>query len=233
MDIEKSVIARLSKNGKKFEVLVDQYKAIEFKEGKEENINNVLTSNDIFEDVKKGTHASENDMKNIFNTDDKKEIAKTIIKKGEIQLTTEYKNKKRDEKRKRIIDIIHRNTIDSKTGLPHPIQRIENAMDEAKVNIDYFKSAEEQSQEIIKKLREIIPIKFERKEIQISIPAQFIGQTYHVLKRYGSLLSEKYSNDGSLIAVLEIPSGIQEELFDKINSSTHGQADIEIIKTKE
>ena len=32
--------------------------------------------------------------------------------------------------------MIHRNAVDPKTGLPHPPQRIESAMEEAKIHVD-------------------------------------------------------------------------------------------------
>lgn len=233
MDVEKSVIARFKKEGKNFEILVDCDKAVALKGGDSVDLNDVVITKGIFSDVHKGTHASEKDFKNIFGTEDEGEIIKFIIKKGEIQLTTEYRNKLREEKRKKVIDLIHRNTVDSQTGFPHPIQRIDNAIKESKINLDEYKSAEEQVQEVIKKIRAIIPIKYEKREIQVKIPSQFIGKAYAKLKTYGSLLSERYDNDGSFVALLEIPSGIQEELFDQLNSLTHGQAEVQIIKIKE
>lgn len=231
MDVDKAVIARLKRTDKNFEILVDGDKAIQFVEDSSSmNINDVLVTNAIFDDVKKGSHASEVDLKKLFNTIDKKEIAKIIVKEGDIQITTEHKNKIVEDKRKRIIDIIHRNAIDSKTGLPHPIQRIENAMNEAKVNISYIKSAEAQVQDVLKLLRPLIPIRFEIRELSIKIQPQHLGGAFRILKSYGKLLKENYQNDGSLLAILEIPAGIQEELVDKLNNLTHGQAMIEIIK---
>ena len=231
MDVDKAVIARLKRTDKNFEILVDGDKAIQFNEENSPiSIDDVLVTNNIFNDVKKGTHASEADMKKLFNTADKKEVAKIIVKEGDVQITTEHKNKIMDEKRKRIIDIIHRNAIDSKTGLPHPIQRIENAMNEAKVNISYIKSAEAQVQDVLKLLRPLIPIKFEMRELSVKIQQQHLGGAFRILKSYGKLLKENYQNDGSLLAILEIPAGIQEELVDKLNNLTHGQTIIEIIK---
>lgn len=61
-DIEKGVIARLNKQGKHFEVLVDCEKALDFRSGKA-SIDDALITTDIFKDVKKGEHASENEMK--------------------------------------------------------------------------------------------------------------------------------------------------------------------------
>lgn len=230
VDINKAIIARLKTQGKTFEILVDCDKAIEFKEGKSISIDDVLATRDIYKDVKKAEHASENDLKAIFKTDDTKKIAAEIIKQGEVQLTAEHKTKLREEKKKKIIDIIHRNAIDSKTGLPHPPQRIEAAMDEAKVKIQETKSAEEQVDEILDKLKPIIPIKFETKKIQVTIPSSFAGKSYSILKSYGTISNEKWQNDGSLMVVVELPAGLQEEFFSKLNSLTHGDINTKIME---
>ena len=233
MDVDKAVIARLKRTDKNFEILVDGDKAIQFNEENSPiSIDDVLVTNNIFNDVKKGTHASEADMKKLFNTADKKEVAKIIVKEGDVQITTEHKNKIMDEKRKRIIDIIHRNAIDSKTGLPHPIQRIENAMNEAKINIQFSKSAESQVQDVLKLLRPLLPIKFEVRELSIKIQPQHLGGAFHIMKAYGKVLQEDYKNDGSLQAIVEIPAGMQEELMDKLNSLTHGSVIVDILKKK-
>ncbi len=231
-NIEESVIARLKKSGQNFEILVDCDKALIFKEGKLSNLDEVLVTDEIFSDVKKGMRASEHEMEKIFGTADKREIAKEIIMHGEIQLTAEHRARKQQELKKRIIDIIHRNTIDAKTGLPHPIQRIENAMEEAKINIDVFKSAEEQVQDIIKQLRPILPIKFETREYEIKVPVKYLGNVYHLLKNYGKVLKEEYASNGDLIAVLEVPAGITQDMFDELNKLTHGEIESKLLASK-
>ena len=108
--------------------------------------------------------------------------------------------------------MIHRNAVDSKTGLPHPPQRIERAMEEAGVHIDEYKTAEEQMEDVLKKLRVIIPIKIERREIAVRFPAQYAGHSFTVLKKY-KLFKDDWQNDCSLVAVVEIPAGLQDDLL--------------------
>ncbi len=232
VDVDKSVIARYKTQGKNFEILVDCENAIAFKTGSNIDLNDVLTAEEIFEDVKKGKHASEIDMKKIFNTDDKKKICEQIIKKGDVQVTAEYQRKLREIKEKQIIDLIHRNAIDPKTGNPHPPQRIKNAVEEAKIRIDNYKSAEEQIQDIISQLKTVLPIKFEVRTLMIKVPAQYAAKSYNSLKLYGKLLKEEWQNDGSLVVNIELPAGLQEDLFSKLNNLTHGSVESKIIGVK-
>ena len=70
VDVDKAVIARLKKGGKQFEIKVDCDKALEFKEGKNVSFEDILATNEIYFDVKKGEKASTGDFQDIFQTED-------------------------------------------------------------------------------------------------------------------------------------------------------------------
>ncbi|MBI2105745.1 ribosome assembly factor SBDS [Candidatus Woesearchaeota archaeon] len=220
-DLDKAVIARLKKGVEEFEVFVDCERAIAFRNGAGK-INDVLVAEYIYKDAKKGLHASEHEMEKFFETKEVLKVAEKIVKEGNIQLTKEYRNKLRDEKRKKIIELIRLNTVDSKTGLPHPIVRIENAIEEARVSIDEMKNAEDQLSDVVNKLREVLPIKFEIKKYEIKIPARFAGTCYGTVKRFSKINNEDWQNDGSLVVEIEIAPGMIEEIFGQLNKMTHG-----------
>ena len=229
ISIDKAVVAKYKKNGKEFEVLVDCDNALEFRQGKTMDINDIVASNKIYKDSKKGFVASSEDIKKVFGSDDFYFVTKEIIRKGEVQLTKEYRNKLKEQIKRKIVDIIHRNAVDSKTKLPHPPQRIENALEEAKVNIDELRSAEEQVQNVLDKLKTIIPIKFVRKEILIKVPSKYSGKVYGVVKKYGEILRENWEKDGSLVILSKVPGGVTEEYFTELNNLTHGEIESKII----
>ncbi len=230
--VEDAVIARLKTHGKSFEVLVDCDSALLLKGGKDVDMRDVLASETIFSDSKKGDQAPDNALKQIFETDDHIEIAKKIITKGEIQLTAEHRKSALEQKRKQILNMIHRNGVDPRTHLPHPITRIENAFEQAKIRIDEYKDIKLQVQEIIKQLRPILPIKFEIKEIQLTIPSEFASKSHHVIRSFGRMIKEQWQNDGSLVVVLEIPGGLEEDLYEKINAVCHGSVEAKVLAVR-
>ena len=71
----------------------------------------------VFSDAKKGYEASTELMKTVFETESILNVSKIILDNGEIQFTQEYREQKRQEKLKRILDIIVRNAIDPRTHL--------------------------------------------------------------------------------------------------------------------
>ena len=230
--VDQAIIARLKTRGQNFEILVDCANALALREGREVDMHDILAAMKIFSDAKKGLEASETSMKQIFGTSDVEEVTKEIIQKGEIQLTQEYREKLREDKRKQIITMIHRNGVDPKTHLPHPPQRIENAFIEAKFHVDEFKSVQEQVQEALKKMRLILPIKFEVKEIAIKIPPEFAPKCYSTVKAFGTILREEWQTNGYWIGVVELPGGMENELYDKLNNICHGNIESKVLKIK-
>ena len=60
-------LARLKKGGEKFEIILEKPdKAIELREGKEIDVRDILQSEEIFADAKKGLLAPKTDIKKIF-----------------------------------------------------------------------------------------------------------------------------------------------------------------------
>ncbi|MBW2985200.1 ribosome assembly factor SBDS [Candidatus Woesearchaeota archaeon] len=223
-------LARLKKEGEIFEIVVEPSLAIQFKEGNDVDISEILKSEKIFSDAKKGLLASEHKLKEIFDSEDSLVVAKIILSEGEIQLTAEYRQGLIEDKKKEIIDMIHKNSVDPSTGLPHPATRIENAFAEAKVHINEFKSAKEQLEDIIKNIRPVLPLSFEVKEIEIKIPAEHAGKANAVVRGLVKIQKEDWLSDGSWLCVVEVPAATQQELFDRLNDVVHGNLESKILK---
>jgi ribosome maturation protein SDO1 len=229
MAIDTSVIARYSKAGEHFEILVDPKKAEEFKSGANISIEDVLEADAIFKDSGKGERAKEDGLKKAFGTIIVAEIAAKILKEGEIQLTTEQRKAMADQRRQKIIQSICRDAIDPTNGRPHPPERIKNALEQTHFSIDLHKRFEDQLEDAIKLLRPIIPLKFEKLKIAVRIPAEYAPKAYSHVHHY-TLLKEEWQKDGSLITVIEIPAGLQDELYGELNSFTRGNVETRILK---
>ena len=224
-------LARLKKGGETFEVDVDPDMALKFRKGDPTvTIRDVLKAGRVFKDAQKGLAASETLLKDLFKTDDMFEIGARIVREGEIQLTGEYRAQLREAKRRRILDIVHRNGIDPGTKLPHPLVRIEAALVEAKVRIDEFKSPEEQINDVLAGIRKVLPIAFAQKQIWIHVPAVYAPKAQGLIRAFSKLLKEEWKSDGSWEITVEIPGGLQEDFFDKLNHLTKGNIQSKILK---
>ena len=71
-------------------------------------------------------------------------------------------------------------------------------------------------------MEKFLPLKTEVKKLQITVPAVYTGSVYALL--HGIKEKEEWLNDGSLLAVVNLPTGMQSEFYDKLNKMTHGSA---------
>ncbi len=220
--LEEAIVAKYTKEGNHFEILVDPDLALKLKKGQVVSIDDLVATDTVYENAKKGEAQSESLVKKTFGTNDIREIAPIIIREGEVQLTTEQRRQLREEKRKAIVDFIARNAMNPQTHSPHPPLRIETAMNELKIQVDEFKDVSVQVNEILPKLRKLLPISMERIQVAVRIPASFAGAGMNVLHKF-DLKKQEWQNDGSLIAIVEIPGGMKQELFEKLNHATHGE----------
>ena len=228
--MDKLTVVKYSYAGEKFEILVKPDPAFDYKLGKITEISKILISDEINTDSGKGTHASNELLIKVFKTEDTTKIAEIMMQKGELNLTTEQRKKMTTDKRKQIVTFIAKTYVDPKTHLPHPPLRIEQAMIDGRVSVDPFKNSDEQIKDIVEKLRPIIPLKTENITLEISVPAQFVAQSYTVLKSTGSLKKEDWQPNGSLKAILEIPAAARPNVIDRLSAITKGTANVEVQK---
>jgi len=224
------VIARIEKSGEKFEVLVKPDAVQRLRDGKDVDLMAEMAIDQIFRDAHKGSKASEEKMQEFFGTAEALAVARQIVKHGEIQLTTEQRRQMLEAKRKQIVQYIAANAINPQTGAPHPPQRIEIAMEEAKVHVDPFKGVEEQVKDVMDALRPLIPIRFEKVKIAVRLSAEDSAKCYGDIKSFGVILKEEWSPTGAWIGVVEMPAGMQTDFLERLNAKTKGNVETKILK---
>jgi ribosome maturation protein SDO1 len=227
---ERYTIARITHDGEHFEILTKPEPALSYRLGKTIPVSQVLATETIFTDAGKGTKASEETLQQVFGTTDSLKIAAVILKKGTLQLTTEQRKQIVEEKRRQIISFISRECIDPKTNLSHPPLRIEQAMKQIRFSIDPSKSVEEQSKEIIKLLRPVIPLKMEKISVAVHIPPEHASKAYGTVKGFGTITREQWRADGSWSAIVEMSAGLYGPFLDKLGKMTRGNMEAKMVK---
>jgi ribosome maturation protein SDO1 len=233
ISLDAAVTARLEMHGLKFEILVDPELADKMRHGDENiAIEDVVATLYVYENASHGDKSPEEDLEKIFKTTIFEEIAKQIILKGEIHLTTEQRRHLMEEKRRRVIAFIACNTVNPQNGLPHPVTRIELALKGVRINFDPFKSVDDLVKETIRVLRPILPIRFEERRIAVKFPMDFAARAFGAisLAAYVAMEKNEWQNDGSWICVVRIPAGMQGEFFNLANHVAKGDAQIKILE---
>lgn len=215
VSLDNSVLARMEKGGKRYELLVDPEMVDDFKNNPDSiNIDDFLAMDEVFHDARGGERPTEEAIENTFGTQDILEIAKIILDKGSIQLTTNQRKAIVEKMRQKIVHHIHSQAVDPKTKSPHPVTRIELALEESRYSVDPFKKLEVQIKDAIDKLKVLIPLSFETTRLAFKVPGSSYGGAMRVLRSYH--IKDGWLEDGTWACVIEIPAGMKGDIIGQI-----------------
>lgn len=212
--------ARVTKKGKKYEILVDLEEALKIRDGKSTNIGSAVLTSAIFHNLKSGEQASTSELEIDFGTSNIDEVCMRILTHGEIVLPAEYLKKMQEGKYKQVVDFLSKNAV-SPQGVPYTPDRIMSALKEANVHVKN-ESMDKQISGIIIQLQKILPLKIEVKKIRVTLPAQYTGKAYGVVSEFKQ--EEEWLSNGDLRIIVGVPAGLVMDFFDKLNGVTHGAA---------
>ncbi len=227
--LDRAVVARLETHGERFELLVDPDLAVAIRHGEAVDIEDAVAAIFVFENASRAEKSSDESLQKVFQTTDFPTIARRIIEKGEIHLTSEQRKHLIEEKRGQVVTYIARHAINPQTGLPHPPTRIEMAMEEAKVTIDPFRSLEDSVADTMKALRPLIPIRFEEVRVAVRIPPEYAAKAYGDIDAFARIEQEEWQKDGSWICVVKIPGGMQGELEVLVRKLSKGSGQVKVL----
>ena len=235
ISLDEAVTARLESHGQRFEVLVDPDAALAIKRGEfDGDLEDVIAAEDVFEDASSGDRPPETSLEEVFDTTDPLEIIPEVIKRGEIQITSEQRREMQEQKRRQLINTIARNAVNPQMDdAPHPPERIERALEEAGFRVDPMEQVETQVDDALEALRPVLPIRFEELVVAARLPAEYAGKGQARVREFGDLQREEWQNDGSWVGVVKFPAGMQNDFYELVNEVSSGEAETTVIKDED
>ena len=215
VSLDDAVLARMEKGGKRYEILVDPDLVDLFKSDPSSvKIDDFFAMDEVFMMLEAVKDLRKEAIENTFGTQDIVEIATVIFEKGSIQLTTNQRKAIVERMRQKIVHHIHSQAVDPKTKSPHPITRIELALDESRYSVDPFKNLDQQIKDAIDKLKPLIPLSFETIRLAFKVPGSGYGGAMRILRPFQ--IKDGWLEDGSWASVVEIPAGMKGEIIGQI-----------------
>ena len=171
-------VVRYKRGGKKYEIPCTQGKVKEWREKKETKLENVVQGKQVYTHLGKGERPSEAELAEAFGTNNMDAILAIILEKGDLQLNAEDRKELVEQKRRAIVTHLHKHYINPKTQLPHPVVRIDGALDELKYHVDPDVPVERQVLNIVRDLPSILPIRKALLCGQLSIPTAHVAAAH-------------------------------------------------------
>lgn len=121
-------VVRLKRKGKRFELACYKNKVFSWRQGNENDLDDVLQTSSIFTNVSKGVLANTKDLSNAFSTDDTDKIILEILRKGELQVSGRERQYQSENLFSEIALIVSEKCVDPNTNHPFTVGIIERAM---------------------------------------------------------------------------------------------------------
>ncbi|EMR09304.1 SBDS family rRNA metabolism protein [Pneumocystis murina B123] len=227
-------IVRLKKEGKRFEIACYKNKVVEWRNGVEKDIDEVLQINSVFTNVSKGQIACMEDLKRIFKTEDINEILYEILKKGEMQVGEKERLYQIENVYKDIVRTIVDKCVDPTTKKAYTTYMIEKALKNIGFSVNLNKNVKSQALDAIKQLkkRNVIPIERARMRIRIVVPLKKNNGLKEELKQLMTVVTEEERSD-ELHAIAYIDPGDYRRIIDIVRQGNHDKGYVEVLDLKE
>ena len=234
-------VVRMNKGGKRFEIACYRNKVVDYRQGLEQDLSEVLQTDRIFANVSKGEFAKAKDMQKVFGTKDEDEISKLILSKGQLQVSDKERSQQQEKTSAQIAEWISKNCVQPTTDRPYTISQIRHAMQQANVSIHPTKPLKRQYLDCVKLLQKVVPIQRAKMELLLLVPPEYKNEMENALKSNDVSFSEsedisqllKYQIlvDPSLYKILndamEKMSGARIEIVNQVVTK-QGDVDLEV-----
>ena len=186
----------------------------------------------MFSNVSKGQVAKKEDLMKAFGKDDQTEICKDILAKGELQVSEKERHANLDSMFKEIATMCADKCVNPETNRPYPVTIIEKAMKDAHYSIKPNKNVKSQALDVIKLLKEHIPIEKAQMRVKISVTAcKDKKLRFDELPKLLKVKeSEAWDGANGIITALIDPGNFK--LIEALHSTTRGGVAIEVLDLK-
>jgi ribosome maturation protein SDO1 len=217
---------RVSK--KNFEIACYKNKAINWRNGIETDLNEVLQTNAIYRNADQGEQASQEELEKYFPDMSFDDIIKTILDKGELDIGDKERDQQKDILFKDIANLIAEKCVHPETKRPFSIESIKAALNSIHFAPKLDQPAKKQASDCLKKLIDKYYIARAEMKIKLTIPSTIKDKVFTELEnnqvKPESVIDEK--ENISLVCLIE-PSLYR--ILDDLVKKKLGEGTMEII----
>lgn len=200
----------------------------------EKDIDEVLQTHTVFTNVSKGQVAKKEDLVKAFGTDNQTDICKEILKKGELQVSDKERQSQIDMMFKDIANTVAQKCINPELKRPYPISIIQDAMKKAHFSVKLTQNSKQQALQVIKMLKEIMPIERAQMKIRIVATASYGKKLKEKVQQIDSFkLDEENMNDDQMSVQFFVDPGEYRKIEEMVRSESKGSAYLEILSYSE
>eukprot|EP00740_Mantoniella_antarctica_P003042 CAMPEP_0181358910 /NCGR_PEP_ID=MMETSP1106-20121128/5785_1 /TAXON_ID=81844 /ORGANISM="Mantoniella antarctica, Strain SL-175" /LENGTH=436 /DNA_ID=CAMNT_0023471949 /DNA_START=202 /DNA_END=1512 /DNA_ORIENTATION=+ len=175
-------VVRLKKHGVRFEIACYKNTVVAWRDKHEKDVDNVLQTTRVYNNVSKGVFAKEDDLLKAFGTTDEAAVCALILETGELQVSDKERKHTFDNILRDAVTVLVDKCVNPETNRPYPPGMIERALKDIHFSVDPLKSAKQQALAALPKLQKVFPIQRAAMRFKFTVPALHAAATLEMLQ---------------------------------------------------
>lgn len=164
-------IVRMNRHGKRFEVACYKNKILNYRQGIETDLSEVLQTDRVFTNVSKGLFASSKDLQFAFDTTDEEKVCRVILDKGQVQVSDMERNATLENTAREVANMVATKCVNPLSERPYTTNQIRDAMKKAEFSVQptSTRSVKQQFLDCVKAIKEKGILEIQRAKMELAI----------------------------------------------------------------
>jgi ribosome maturation protein SDO1 len=162
-------VVRLTRHGHRFEVACYRNKIVNYRQGTETDLSEVLQTTTVFTNVSKGQFAKSSLLQECFGTSDEEEVCRFILEKGEVQISDQERAAMLENMLREVASMVSEKCINPVNRRQYTMAQIREAMKSAGFMVHPTKNVKQQFLDCVRLLQETKVLNIERAKMLLVI----------------------------------------------------------------
>ncbi|KAL7493416.1 hypothetical protein ACHAWT_002430 [Skeletonema menzelii] len=162
-------VVRLSRGGHRFEVACYRNKIVNYRQGTETDLSEVLQTERIFTNVSKGQFANSKTLQKCFGTSDEEEVCRFILDNGDVQVSDQERAAQLESTVREVASMVSEKCVHPISRRPYTMPQIRDGMKAAGFMVHPTRNIKQQFLDCVRLLQENRVLEIERAKMKLAI----------------------------------------------------------------
>ena len=162
-------VVRLSRGGHRFEVACYRNKIVNYRQGTETDLSEVLQTERVFTNVSKGQFANNKTLQKCFDTNDEEVVCRFILDKGNVQVSDQERSAQLESTIREVASMVMEKCVHPGSRRPYTMAQVRDAMKTAGFMVHPTRNTKQQFLDCVKLLQKKKVLDIERAKMQLAL----------------------------------------------------------------
>lgn len=162
-------VVRLSRGGHRFEVACYRNKIVNYRQGTETDLSEVLQTERVFTNVSRGEFANKKILQKVFGTSDETQVCKLVLDEGDVQVSDMERSARLESTAREVASMVSERCVHPDSRRPYTVTQVRDAMRIAGFMVHPTHGAKQQFLDCVKLLRRSGALDVERAKMELAL----------------------------------------------------------------